>query len=131
MKLVLAVLAMCLVGCGKTKTCYWCKESIKEAALICKHCGKEPKEPEAAKERRLRDLGQRRCSFCEKWFYGDVFVSHQSTCLSRPMLGLGQGDDKQKLGLSPEELRRTPEGRLVLEQILREEFGDAVGRDKK
>ena len=52
MKYVLAVLAMCLVGCINVdlfsfeakakKTCYWCKESIKGGALICKHCGKYP-----------------------------------------------------------------------------------------
>jgi len=39
-----------LVGCGKNNkpnTCYWCKESIKEAALICKHCGKNPSTPSA------------------------------------------------------------------------------------
>ena len=27
---------------GDIKTCYWCKESIKAAAQVCKHCGKNP-----------------------------------------------------------------------------------------
>ena len=30
---------------GETKTCFWCKESVKVAALICKHCGKNPSNP--------------------------------------------------------------------------------------
>lgn len=34
-----------VVQTGATKTCYWCKESIKAAALVCKHCGKKPDEP--------------------------------------------------------------------------------------
>ena len=28
------------------KTCYWCKESIKPEAIICKWCGKNPLTPE-------------------------------------------------------------------------------------
>lgn len=43
-KLFLLMMAVVLVGCGKTETCHWCKEPIKEAALICKHCGLNPKE---------------------------------------------------------------------------------------
>jgi Leucine-rich repeat (LRR) protein len=30
---------------GDMKTCYWCEESIKAAAQICKHCGKNPSSP--------------------------------------------------------------------------------------
>ena len=36
-----------LIQTGSTKTCYWCKESIKTAALVCKHCGKNPSSPSA------------------------------------------------------------------------------------
>jgi hypothetical protein len=36
-----------LIQTGSTKTCYWCKESIKAAALVCKHCGKNPSSPSA------------------------------------------------------------------------------------
>ena len=43
--LLVLIVGLMVVGCGKTETCYWCKEPIKEAALICKHCGENPKEP--------------------------------------------------------------------------------------
>ena len=35
------------VQTGETKECYWCKESVKVAALICKHCGKDPANPDS------------------------------------------------------------------------------------
>jgi Leucine-rich repeat (LRR) protein len=34
-----------LVQTADTKTCYWCKESIKAAALVCKYCSKNPHSP--------------------------------------------------------------------------------------
>ena len=46
--LIPILIGLLVVGCGKkvdTKTCYWCKESIKAAALACRYCGKEPHEP--------------------------------------------------------------------------------------
>jgi len=36
------------VGCGEgtaEKTCYWCKESVKADAIICKWCSKMPDDP--------------------------------------------------------------------------------------
>jgi len=42
---LLMIAMVVLVGCGQeeAKTCYWCKEEIKAAALVCKHCGsKDP-----------------------------------------------------------------------------------------
>jgi hypothetical protein len=47
------------VPTGETKTCYWCKESIKAAAQICKNCGKNPSEPIVMNEiveKRVRQL---------------------------------------------------------------------------
>ena len=47
-----ALLALVIgVGCGKgtkeekAKICYWCKESIKVDAIICKWCSKKPNQP--------------------------------------------------------------------------------------
>ena len=39
-----------MVGCWvnhNQKTCYWCKESIKSEAIICKYCGKKSSDPNA------------------------------------------------------------------------------------
>jgi hypothetical protein len=45
MKQILLICAVvALVGCGGGVKCFWCKETIKENALICKHCGKDPSE---------------------------------------------------------------------------------------
>ncbi len=91
MKYVLAVLAMCLVGCGKTKTCYWCKESIKEAALICKHCGKEPSWPEPVLKEKIQihyavPIEPERlpkCTHCGEFQNPGQLMRHQSTCPAR------------------------------------------------
>ena len=43
-QLLLICAVVALVGCGGGVECFWCKEDIKEGALICKHCGKDPSE---------------------------------------------------------------------------------------
>ena len=40
MKAVILLLVVFCVGCGETKICKYCKESIKAEATICKHCHK-------------------------------------------------------------------------------------------
>ena len=48
--LMLISVILLMVGCWvnhNQKTCYWCKESIKSEAIICKYCGKKPSDPNA------------------------------------------------------------------------------------